>query len=91
MYKRLVLEYEVLPNTFNNQLERCSTFWNVNHDALPNLSAFARYCITMTPSSAAAERVFSMLKNSFTIGQMRQSLEDYTEGSVMMQYNKHNK
>jgi hypothetical protein len=67
-------------------MERCTKFWSLYHEILPNLANFTRYCMTMTPSSAAAERVFSMLKNSFTIGQMRQSLEDYTEGSVMMQY-----
>lgn len=54
VYKRLILDFEVLPNTFNNQVKRCSTFWSVNQEVLPNLSAFARYCITMTPSSAAA-------------------------------------
>ena len=90
LYKRFVNEFEVLPseNTFNIQMERCTKFWSLYHVALPNLANFTRYCMTMTPSSAAAERVFSVLKNSFTIGQMRQSLEDYTEGSVMLQYNK---
>ena len=44
--------------------------------------------MTLTPSSAAAGGVFSRLKSSFTVGQMRQSVEDYTEGSLMLQYNK---
>ena len=92
LYKRLVNEFEVVPSEikFDVQMERCTKFWSLYHEILPNLANFTRYCMTMTPSSAAAERVFSMLKNSFTIGQMRQSLEDYTEGSVMMQYNKKN-
>ncbi len=38
------------------------------------------------PSSAVAERVFSILSNSFTDTQ-RSSLEDYIETSIMMQYN----
>ena len=90
VYRRLVNEFESIDNenTYDIQMERCSTFWRQYLDVLPNMSNFARYCLTMTPSSAAAERVFSMLKNSFSIGQMRQSLEDYTEGSVMLQYNK---
>ena len=41
----------------------------------------------MQPSSAAAERVFSLLNNSFNAKQ-RSSLEDYIEGSVMLQYNR---
>jgi hypothetical protein len=41
-------------------------------------------------SHAAAERVFSILKNSFSVCQMRQSLEDYTECSVTLQHNKNN-
>ena len=89
-YKRLVHEFEMLPSdsTMDGQFERCPIFWAHYHKVIPTLAIFARYCMTLTPSSAAAERVFSHLKSSFTIGQMRQSLEDYTEGSLMLQYNK---
>jgi hypothetical protein len=89
-YKRLVNEFEMSAPDFTveGQLDRCPIFWANYHKVIPNLAIFARYCVTLTPSSAAAERVFSHLKNSFTIGQMRQSLEDYTEGSIMLQYNK---
>ena len=38
------------------------------------------------PSSAAAERVFSILASSFG-KQQESSLEDYVQLSVMMQYN----
>ena len=38
------------------------------------------------PSSAAAERVFSILASSFG-KQQESSLEDYIQLSVMMQYN----
>ena len=40
------------------------------------------------PTSAAAERVFSLLSNSFGSAQER-SLEDYIEASIMLQYNHH--
>ena len=46
----------------------------------------ARKVLVVQPSSAAAERVFSILSNSFT-DQQEQSLEDYVEASVMLQYN----
>ena len=39
------------------------------------------------PSSAAAERVFSLLNNSFKENQAR-ALEDYIETLIMLQYNK---
>ena len=41
--------------------------------------------LLVQPSSAAAERVFSLLQNSFT--QRQFSLEDYIETSIMLQYN----
>lgn len=91
-YKREITEFRRADDEglFNVQMERCTTFWCQVHARLPHLAAFARYCMTLSPSSAAAERVFSILKNSFSIGQMRQSLEDYTECSVMLQHNKSN-
>ena len=58
------------------------------HSRLLHLAKLARFCFSLTPSSAGAERVFSMLKNSFTINQLRSSLEDYTACSVMLQHNK---
>ena len=42
--------------------------------------------LLMQPSSAAAERVFSLLENSLSEKQAR-TLEDYIETSIMLQYN----
>ena len=42
--------------------------------------------ILLQPSSAAAERFFSLLANSFKDTQTR-ALEDYIGTSVMLQYN----
>ena len=39
------------------------------------------------PSSAAAERAFSILNNTFTDRQDN-TLQDYLESSVMLQYNR---
>ena len=39
------------------------------------------------PSSAAAERVFSLLNNSFKENQAR-ALEDYIATSIMLKYNR---
>ena len=43
--------------------------------------------LLLQPSSAAAERVFSILKNTFG-DQQQTPLGDYVEASLMVQYNK---
>ena len=55
----------------------------------PELPQWSSACIAMLllqPSSAAAERVFSLLNDRFNERQ-RSSLEDYIETSIMLQYN----
>ena len=47
-------------------MERSSVFWREARIDYPNLARLARLAFTVTPSSAAAERVFSLLKNFFT-------------------------
>ena len=63
-------------------------WWKRNSDGLPHWSLAATKVLVVQPSSAAAERVFSILSNSFTDKQ-EHSLEDYVEASVMLQYNQH--
>ena len=60
-------------------------WWKNNELQLPNWSAAAKKACLVQPSSAAAERVFSLL-NSFGTKQ-NNSLEDYVEGTIMLQYN----
>ena len=61
--------------------------WWKNHESeLPNWSTACKAALLIQPSSAAAERVFSLLSNSFTERQAR-SIENYIETSVMVQYN----
>ena len=55
---------------------------------LPNWSKAARIVLLVQPSSAASERVFSLLRNSFGERQ-NSSLQDYIEASLMLQYNNH--
>ena len=63
-------------------------WWKQNASALPNWSEAARKILLLQPSSAAAERVFSLLNSSFG-DQQDNSLQDYIESSLMLQYNKH--
>ena len=63
--------------------------WWKNHASdLPKWSTAARKVALVQPSSAAAERVFSILNSSFR-AQQDCSLQDYIECSLMLQYNKH--
>ena len=66
-------------------------FWKDHAAAIPKWSNAARKIMLVQPSSAAAERVFSLLNNGFGDQQLS-ALEDYLEASIMMQhkYNKNN-
>ena len=62
-------------------------WWGQNESSLPCWAAAARKVLLVQPSSAASERVFSLLKASFN-PQQQSSLQDYIETSLMLQYNK---
>ena len=62
-------------------------WWKRHVNDFPHWSKACKMLLLVQPSSAAAERVFSILSNSFTDTQ-RSSLEDYVETSIMIQYNK---
>ena len=66
-----------------NKLE----WWKNHASEVPKWSSGCRAILLLQPSSAAAERVFSLLTNSFK-EQQTHALEDYIETSVMLQYNK---
>ena len=53
---------------------------------LPNWGGAARKALLVQPSSAASERVFSLLNNTFGKKQ-NNSLENYVESCIMLQYN----
>jgi len=69
-------------STLVNKLQ----WWPSHESELPKWSTAFKVALLIQPSTAAAERVFSLLSNSFTERQTR-SMEDYIETSVMVQYN----
>ena len=72
----------------NYRMKVAHEFWKENRGkGLTSLALLARYAFTVVPSSAAAERVFSVLKNSLSLVQMHQALEDLTELMIQLQYN----
>ena len=62
-------------------------WWKINASELLKWSQSAmKLLLIHEPSSVAAERVFSLLNNSFGDSQYS-SLQDYIEASLMLQYN----
>ena len=61
-------------------------WWKGMNDTLPQWASAARKVLLVQPSSAAAERAFSLLNSSFG-SQQHHSLCDYVETSIMLQYN----
>ena len=62
-------------------------WWKNNADELPFWSAAAKLSLLLQPSSASSESVFSILTTRF--GHLQNlMLQDYTECSLMLQYNK---
>ena len=53
---------------------------------LPHWTSAVKKVLLLQPSSAAAERVFSILNSSFN-DQQEHALVDYLQASVMTQYN----
>ena len=62
-------------------------WWVKNEEKLPNWAAAYKKIVLCQPSSAATERIFSILKISFNADQ-NLALEDYIELSLMLQCNK---
>ena len=62
-------------------------WWKANASELPHWSSATSIVILIQPSSAASERVFSLLNNSFNDRQ-EASLSDYIEASLMLQFNR---
>ena len=60
-------------------------WWAAHRDTLPHWVALVRKLLLIQPSSAAAERVLSVL--SILSAQQEGALEDYIEASVTIRYN----
>ena len=62
------------------------SWWNSHKLTLPHWSSLVRALLLIQPSSASAERAFSLLANVFS-SQQESALQDYLEASIMLQYN----
>ena len=78
-------QYLALATDINPQVDPIDS-WQRKSANLPHWSNAASQVLLVYPSSAAAEWVFSLLNNCFT-DQQETFLHDYTESSLMLQYN----
>ena len=71
-YTRFCNNIPVRPgdSNFNVKINCASTFWKLKSPEIPHLSKLAKYCFTITTSSAAAETVFSRLKSALSLLQV---------------------
>ena len=67
--------------------EKKVELWCEHEEQLPRWASAVKQVLLVQPSSATAERVFSILKASFN-EQRNCALVDYLQASVMSQYNK---
>ena len=89
-YKVAVLSIEPSEQDYNPKyrMDVAMQFWrNSSIHSIPVIAKFARYCFCLVASSAAAERVFSTLKNALSLVQLQKCLEEFSEISIMLQYN----
>ena len=70
-----------------NTEERNVQWWHNHKDQPPHWASAVKNVLLVQPSSAATERVFSILKSSFN-DQQGHALVDYLQASVMTQYDK---
>ena len=61
-------------------------FWKNHSSTSPSWANAAQKVLLLLPSSALAERLFSLLKNTFGDRKLC-SLEDYVEASLIVQFN----
>ena len=83
--KSELASYLAKSDSLNSSMDIVSWWKQYTHD-LPAWSAAAKKVLVVQPSSAAAERVFSILNSTFK-EQQQNSLQDYIETSVMLSYN----
>lgn len=61
-------------------------WWSQHSEEIPSWTSACKQILLLQPSSAASERVFSLLQNSFN-NRQEQALQDYIEMSLILQYN----
>ena len=87
--KQELPQYLALSQDFSPEYESDGLlcWWKNKETVLPTWAACVRKVLCIQPSSAATERVFSLLQTTFGDRQGL-ALQDYIETALMLQYNK---
>ena len=85
-YRAAVADCVIDSTDANTFTEGVLQWWRVNGPKIPAWAEGARICFAFRSNSAAAERIFSLLKSMFT-PQQAGALMDTVEGSLMMRHN----
>ena len=75
-------------NDMVDYTEKVLLFWRTNAPKFPAWGRLARVFLSIAPSSAAVERIFSLSKNMFGDAQLSALTTDYVQGSLMLRANK---
>ena len=83
----LIQYFPYLQRTRDISIPRYLAFWIAKSDDLAEWFECLKFIALVQPSSAAAERVFYLLRTKFSDHQ-ESTLEDYKACSVMMEFNR---
>lgn len=87
MPKYAAAVHDLVFDEFLDRSEAISSWWAGHALGLPAWAACFRVVSLASPSNAATERVFSVVRRTFDKSASKTALEDYVEASVMLQYN----
>ena len=82
-----VSSVELDRNDMADYTEKVLLFWRSNAPKFSAWGRLARVFLSMAPSSAAVERIFSLCNHMFGDAQLS-ALADYVQGSLMLRANK---
>ena len=74
-------------NDMADYTEMVLLFWRSNAPKFPAWGRLARVFLSMAPSSAAVERIFSLCNHMFGDAQLSALTTDYVQGSLMLRAN----
>ena len=85
--KQELPQYLAVTQDLSPNYDGVLNWWKNKKTVLPTWAECVKMVVCIQPSSAAAERVFSLLQSTFGDRQGL-ALQDYIETSLMCQYNK---
>ena len=85
-FKRELPTYTAAATDVNPDIDAL-TWWGNHEKKIPNWAKACKKIFLIQPSSAASERVLSLLQNAF-LDSRACAMEDYIAASIMLQYNR---